>query len=50
VQLIDHSRHGTALNGHPINGSAVLQAGDTVTVGTPPVEIRLIAEVRHDGP
>ena len=47
--LTDHSRFGTQLNGHRIDGSAVLQAGDVVAVGQPPLEFRLVAEVGPDG-
>jgi len=47
--LTDHSRFGTQLNGHGIDGSAVLQAGDVIAVGSPPREFRLIAEVGPDG-
>ena len=38
----DHSRYGTFLNGHKIDGSAVLQAGDLLRIGTPGYELRLI--------
>ena len=31
-----------SLNGHRINGSAALQAGDVIRVGTPGVELRMI--------
>jgi hypothetical protein len=47
--LTDHSRFGTQLNGHRIDGSAVLQVGDVVAVGQPPREFRLVAEVGPDG-
>jgi hypothetical protein len=40
--VTDHSRYGTFLNGHRIDGSAALQAGDVIRVGTPGVELRLI--------
>ena len=46
--VTDHSRYGTFLNGHRIDGSAVLQTGDLIRVGTPGHEMRLIsAEERH---
>jgi hypothetical protein len=48
--LHDHSRFGTALNGHRVDGSAILHAGDRVTLGQPPEEFLLIAEVAHRGP
>lgn len=38
----DYSRYGTFLNGHRIDGSAVLQLGDHVRLGTPGFEFRLI--------
>jgi len=47
--LTDHSRFGTQLNGHRIDGSAVLQAGDVVAIGQPPLEFRLVAEAGPDG-
>jgi hypothetical protein len=40
--VTDYSRYGTFLNGHRIDGSAALQAGDVIRVGTPGVELRLI--------
>lgn len=45
VVLHDQSRYGTMLNGHRIAGSAVLQAGDVITIGQPARELRLIVEV-----
>lgn len=48
--LRDHSRYGTRLNGHAIDGSAVLQAGDVISVGNPPREFRVVIEVEADGP
>jgi len=38
----DYSRYGTFLNGHKIDGSAVLQTGDLLRLGTPGYELRLI--------
>ena len=40
--LRDYSRYGTFLNGHRLDGSAVLQVGDLVRLGTPGFELRLI--------
>jgi len=40
--VTDLSRYGTFLNGHRIDGSAVLQTGDVIRVGTPGVELRMI--------
>ena len=45
----DHSRYGTFLNGHKIDGSAVLQVGDLLRVGTPGYELRLIMTEADDG-
>lgn len=45
----DHSRYGTFLNGHRIDGSAVLQTGDLIRIGTPGFELRLIAAEDSDG-
>ena len=41
--VTDHSRYGTFLNGHRIDGSAVLQTGDAIRVGTPGFELKLIS-------
>jgi len=43
--VADLSRYGTWLNGHRIEGSAVLQPGDVLAVGRPAREFALIAEV-----
>ena len=44
----DSSRYGTFLNGHRINGSTVLQVGDTLRIGSPGVEFQLITtDERH---
>ena len=40
--LQDYSRYGTFLNGHKIDGSAVLQVGDLIRLGSPGFELRLI--------
>ena len=47
--VTDHSRYGTYLNGHRIDGSAVLQSGDVIRVGTPGVELRMIFVEQPDG-
>ena len=41
--------YGTRLNGHAIDGSAVLQAGDVISIGSPPREFRVAIEVSADG-
>jgi len=43
--LEDHSRYGTFLNGHRIDGSTVLQVGDVIRVGSPGYEFQLIVTV-----
>jgi hypothetical protein len=45
----DFSRYGTFLNGHRIDGSAVLQVGDLIRLGTPGYELRLITTEVGDG-
>ena len=45
----DYSRYGTFLNGHKIDGSAVLQVGDLVRLGSPGYEFRLIMMEPDDG-
>ena len=45
----DFSRYGTFLNGHKMDGSAVLQIGDLIRVGTPGYELRLIATEQGSG-
>ncbi|MBL8224782.1 MAG: FHA domain-containing protein [Chromatiales bacterium] len=50
LYVFDHSRFGTVLNGHRIQGSAVLEAGDVLALGSPPAEFRLIAVEEGDGP
>jgi hypothetical protein len=43
VELVDHSRFGTWLNGRRVAGRASLAAGDRIRVGDPGVELALIA-------
>ncbi len=45
----DFSRYGTFLNGHAIDGSAVLQIGDQLRLGTPGFELRLIVTEASGG-
>jgi FHA domain len=45
----DFSRYGTFLNGHRIDGSAVLQVGDRIRLGTPGFELLMIAAEEGDG-
>jgi len=45
----DASRFGTFLNGHRIDGSTVLQVGDSLRVGTPGYEFHLITTDESHG-
>ena len=45
----DFSRYGTFLNGHRMDGTAVLQVGDLLRLGTPGYELRLITTEVDDG-
>lgn len=45
----DYSRYGTFLNGHRIDGSAVLQVGDRIRLGTPGFELLMITAEQGDG-
>lgn len=45
VVVHDQSRFGTLLNGHRIEGSAVLEPGDELAVGQPALRLLMIAEV-----
>lgn len=45
----DFSRYGTFLNGHKIDGSAVLQVGDVVRLGSPGYEFQVIMTEPNDG-
>jgi hypothetical protein len=47
--LEDHSRYGTFLNGHRIDGSSVLQVGDIVRIGSPGYEFQLIKTDDNSG-
>ena len=47
--LRDFSRYGTFLNGHQIDGSAVLQVGDQIRLGTPGFELSLITVEHANG-
>ena len=47
--LEDHSRYGTFLNGHRVDGTSVLQIGDSVRVGSPGFEFQLITTDEHNG-
>jgi len=45
----DSSRYGTFLNGHRITGSTVLQVGDSLRIGSPGFEFRLITTDESHG-
>lgn len=47
--LQDHSRYGTFLNGHRIDGSSVLQVGDSLRIGSPGFEFQLITTDNENG-
>ena len=47
--LTDFSRYGTFLNGHRVDGTAVLQTGDLIRVGSPGFELRLIVAEQDRG-
>lgn len=42
-QVIDHSSHGTYLDGARVRGRALLRAGATLRLGDPGVELQLVA-------
>ena len=45
VVVENHSAHGSFVNGAPIDGRAMLGAGDRLRLGTPGIELTLIAVV-----
>lgn len=47
--LEDHSRYGTFLNGHRVDGTSVLQVGDAVRIGSPGFEFQLITTDETSG-
>jgi hypothetical protein len=47
--LEDHSRYGTFLNGHRVDGSSVLQVGDALRIGSPGYEFQLITTEEERG-
>ena len=47
--LEDHSRYGTYLNGHRIDGTSVLQAGDALRIGSPGFEFQMITTDTGNG-
>lgn len=47
--LEDHSRYGTFLNGHRVDGTSVLQVGDALRIGSPGYEFQLITTDEKNG-
>jgi len=47
--LEDHSRYGTFLNGNRIDGSSVMQVGDSLRIGSPGFEFQLITTDEQNG-
>jgi hypothetical protein len=47
--LEDYSRYGTFLNGHRIDGTSVLQVGDSLRIGSPGYEFELITTDTENG-
>ena len=47
--LEDHSRYGTFLNGHRIDGTSVLQVGDALRIGSPGFEFQMITTDTEHG-
>lgn len=48
IVLHDHSRYGTFVDEKPVNGKIILSLGQTIGVGTPREELKLIACVNTD--
>jgi hypothetical protein len=49
TQVVDHSRYGSFLDGARVRGRAFLAAGSTLRLGTPGVELPLVALQEHTG-
>ena len=47
--LADHSRYGTFVNEKKVDGEIVLEAGDVIRIGTPGVELTVIAISKRYG-
>jgi hypothetical protein len=47
TQVIDHSRHGTFVDGLRVHGRGFLAAGSVLRLGTPGIELPLIALGPH---
>jgi hypothetical protein len=49
VVVEDHSTYGSFLNGERVDGTATLEAGDRLRLGSPGIELQLIAVEENDG-
>jgi hypothetical protein len=49
-QIVDHSQHGSFLDGARVRGRAFLVAGSTLRLGTPGVELPLVSLQDQTGP
>jgi pSer/pThr/pTyr-binding forkhead associated (FHA) protein len=50
TQIIDHSRHGSFVDGLRVHGRGFLAAGSVLRLGTPGIELPLIALGTHSEP
>lgn len=50
VVVEDHSTYGSFLNDERVDGTAALRAGDRLRLGSPGIELQLIAVEENDGP
>jgi hypothetical protein len=49
VVVEDHSTYGSFLNGEKVDGTATLEVGDRLRLGSPGIELQLIAVEDNDG-
>jgi hypothetical protein len=47
--LEDHSRYGTFINGQRIDGTSVMHVGDSLRIGSPGFDFKLITTDEQDG-
>lgn len=47
--LEDHSRYGTFLNGHRVDGTSVMHVGDSLRIGSPGFQFQLITSDESNG-
>ena len=50
TQVVDHSQYGSFLDGARVRGRAFLVAGSTLRLGTPGVELPLVALQQQTDP